>query len=192
MDNLLLAEKDKYQKIWEIDSYRKYSPAMKHVIETVDRCKQKGFNTILDAGCGTGRATEAFITAGLMAVGIDITLTAVDPKIREKYPKHFYEECLWSIEDNVPPFDLVFCVDVLEHIPLEMLNDTMQCLSILTTHEFFAKISLVKDSYGKLISQDLNLSIYHADYWITLFKKYYQSVEIIENKALYITLRGIK
>ena len=69
----------------------------------------------LDAGCAWGFLVEAFRDRGIEAWGVDISEYAIT-RVREDMRPYCR---LGSLADPLPagPFDLITCIEVLEHIP---------------------------------------------------------------------------
>ncbi|MCK5211441.1 class I SAM-dependent methyltransferase [Candidatus Parcubacteria bacterium] len=75
---------------------------------------------ILDAGCGNGFYTDLLLTQGAVNYqGVDIT-DALFPKLVKSFPKFKFTKLDISSENiskNInKKFDLVICIDVIEHI----------------------------------------------------------------------------
>ena len=159
MDNLIAIkqkEKEKYQRVWnEIEEYGNYSPAVNYMHIILDILKKCGVRSVLDAGCGSGRATQMLIDKGYKVMGVDITLDGlVDKSMKE----HCIEAALWDIPLH-DPFDAVLSIDVLEHIPTQMINKTVSELSRLCKKFALFQIALFKDGFGKRINDTLHLSL---------------------------------
>ena len=121
-------------------------PTLNRVLEPVGK-EVKDFQTILDFGCGCGRAIRALatLTPNSKLYGTDIDEEAIE-WLKDNYSK-FAE---FSVAPNLPPtiyedqmFDLVFGISVLTHLPEEMQFQWLRELSritkpggcvILTTH----------------------------------------------------------
>jgi hypothetical protein len=159
-----MTEKDKYDLMWQEESYRRVSPGEGLVDTFIDWVRPTG--TVIDFGCGTGRAGLAMKRRGLGVTLVDFTSGSRDPEA-ELLP--FFQLDI----TKRPPFSLSakygFCTDVLEHIPPEDIKDaiyfTMRCVD-----ECFYQISLVPDVMGTLIGQDLHLTVHPYFWWLDLFR----------------------
>jgi 2-polyprenyl-3-methyl-5-hydroxy-6-metoxy-1,4-benzoquinol methylase len=188
MDAITKKEQEKYETVWtEIPAYGNYSPAMQIVGKAIDLCKEMKAKTLLDAGCGVGRATAAFIDAGLTAVGVDITLKAVDHEIHEKYMGNFIQSSLWELPVDWPPFDCVFCVDVMEHIPPERICMTLANLRRVLRGFALFNIALFKDGFGKSIGTPLHLSLFPVNEWEEMLKEHFPDTKRLEESVSYVT-----
>jgi len=74
-------------------------------------------HTVLDGGCGNGRATRTFLTNGFDAYGVELYAEAL------KHAKDLVEdgrvkqEGIVDLSFENKRFDVVFSTDVLEHVP---------------------------------------------------------------------------
>src|SRR5579871_5848645 len=82
---------------------------------------------VLDAGCAMGFLVESFWARGIEAWGIDVSSYAISRVRRDIAP--YCRQA--SLADPIPgAYDLVTCIEVLEHIPAE---DTPQVIRNLTS-----------------------------------------------------------
>jgi SAM-dependent methyltransferase len=84
---------------------------------------------VLDLGCGDGRMVQELLDAGVPRV------CGVDPSERAilfARAFNFGRDCRWYADvsdESVPPVDAAVAVDVLEHIPDEVLPDVISRLA---------------------------------------------------------------
>lgn len=155
MENL---EKEKYVKIWSFPEYRRYSPGECAAPRAFDKLSMSG--TLYDMGCGTGRAGKWFSEKGL-----DVTLVDFAPNAPE-VDLPFIEACLWEID--LPKKDYVYCVDVLEHIPPERVDEVISNLKSCGK-TLYLQIHCHEDGFGKLINEKLHLTIKPQEWWVDKF-----------------------
>jgi len=163
-----IKEKEKYEKVWsEIPSYGHYSPAMLSAEPIVNMCNKLNLTTILDAGCGSGKATEQFMDAGLEVTAVDITDNCIQDRARRKHIAPFFTQTPLSELSmfNNDCFDMVFCVDVMEHIPPVALDATIKELARVCGKYAYFQISLFRDGFGVTIGETLHLSLFSAREW---------------------------
>ena len=152
MNETTIAEKSKYEKTWSDKQYRVCSPGEIVLPDFLGRNPERG--TLIDFGCGTGRATQKLIAAGFDAKGIDIANNAVDTGIP------FEEACLW---EKVFEAKWTYCCDVMEHIPPEYVD---KVLDNMNTENCYFHIHLKEDKFGKKIGEKLHLTIQPHDWWL--------------------------
>jgi SAM-dependent methyltransferase len=181
--NVEAKEKAKYERVWnEIPEYGNMSPAAEMMPCILSVLTKHDIHSILDAGSGSGKALEMLIDAGYTAKGIDITL---DGLYAESLREHCIEASLWDIP-LTDPFDVVMSIDVLEHIPPQMIDKTISELSRLCKKFAIFQVALFKDGFGKRINDTLHLSLFSADEWQAFIKKHFDDVKILEKLPGYV------
>ena len=108
-------------ELWELSRYEK-DAAQRERIQTVISLIPAGVDSILDVGCGNG-----FVTRQLPArrvVGLDFSAEAL---------AHFEGEAVLGSCDHLPfsdrSFDLVACMEVIEHLEPEAFMRTVKELA---------------------------------------------------------------
>ena len=182
-----LREREKYRRMWvEIPGYRANSPGEKLVAKFLSIAAWGKGDTLIDCGSGTGRAAKQLSEAGLTVLMLDICREAAD--VDNRLP--FVTACLWDMPFN-QRFDWVYCTDVLEHIPTEHVDATLDNLAAMTGYGAFLQIALFPDGFGQRIGQTLHLTVKPADWWLERIQKRWQikTWEIEEGRYL-IALTG--
>jgi SAM-dependent methyltransferase len=99
--------------------------------------------TVLDAGCAKGFLVEALRERGVEAWGIDVSeqaISEVDPSVREHCQ-------VGSLTEPLPRrYDLIVCVEVLEHITAAEANAAVANLSAATDRLL---LSSTPDDFGE-------------------------------------------
>jgi 2-polyprenyl-3-methyl-5-hydroxy-6-metoxy-1,4-benzoquinol methylase len=93
------------------------------------------FDNVLDYGCAKGFMVYAMRLLGKEAFGVDVSDYAVKnshPKVRD------YLSVIRSAEDIKGGWDLIIAKDVLEHIPKELLPETLAAFRRRCKHLFVA------------------------------------------------------
>lgn len=99
--------------------------------------------TVLDAGCGKGFLVEALRERGVEAWGIDISEHAIS-EVDESVAEHCK---VGSLTEPLPRrYDLIVCVEVLEHITAAEANAAVANLSAATDRLL---LSTTPDDYGE-------------------------------------------
>jgi len=90
---------------------------------------------ILDAGCAMGLLVESFWDRGVEAWGIDISTYAVS---QVRTDLGLYCQCASLVEPIAGRFDLVTCIEVLEHIPETECLQVVRNLTAVTDRIVFS------------------------------------------------------
>jgi SAM-dependent methyltransferase len=71
----------------------------------------------LDVGCNGGFMVEAARERGFEAWGVEVDRVSV-AYARERYPANrYFHGAIQAFASSAPPFDLVYCSEVIEHVP---------------------------------------------------------------------------
>ena len=92
-----------------------------------------GAGSVLDAGCGSGLYGPELRRRGATVVGIDH-----DPALcRQAEATGAYDRVLWApvtaLAGRLDPVDVVFCSELLEHVPEPELGATLDALEAVAT-----------------------------------------------------------
>lgn len=159
----VLDEAEKYSRMWMHPAYRDLSPGEDCVERFITLAKPSG--TVIDFGCGTGRAGVKMAKNGL-----DVTLVDFTDNSRD--------ECAMALpfvrHDLTQPIQLSanfgFCADVMEHIPTADVESVISNIMACAKTVFF-NISTVPDELGRAINQTLHLTVRPCEWWRGLFEK---------------------
>jgi len=163
------AERTKYRKMWEFPQYRKNAPGERLVDDCIARLKLKPCS-LIDFGCGTGRAAKAFQDRGFDVFGIDIADNCLDPGV--EIPLSICS--LW--ESIIFRADAGFCTDVMEHIPTEHVDAVLSNIARSVKVCYF-QIATFKDGMGALIGDTLHLTVKPAKWWEERLAQHFRSVD---------------
>lgn len=115
--------------------------------------------SILDVGCGLGRSLQYLISKGVEGVGIEGSKLAIDSSaVKDRIIHHN----LYHPIDLAKKFDLVWCVEVAEHIHP---NHLQNFLDILTHHSEIVVMSAAPPGQGG----ELHFNEQPEEYWIARF-----------------------
>ena len=118
--------------------------------------------TVLDAGCAKGFLVEALRDRGIEAFGIDVSEHAIE-SVREDIRPHC---SAGSLSDPLPQrYDLITCIEVLEHIPVESVDSVV---ANLCEHTDDVLMSSTPDEFG----DPTHLNVRPAEYWIEIFGRH--------------------
>jgi len=155
-----MEEREKYQLMWNIPSYRHVAPGESCVDAFLEVARPDGL--ILDLGCGTGRAGIK------LAETNDVVLIDFTDNCRDQEAL-----CLPFVQADLTKEIPVkakygFCTDVMEHIPPKDVDRVLRNIREATDSTFY-QISLIDDVCGSLIGQPLHLSVHPYDWWLDKF-----------------------
>lgn len=159
--DLMAPERAKYETMWAHPDYGKYSPGMEDLDRFWEVLHPTPFSSLIDIGCGPGKAGLEFVNRRLCVTWLDLTDAALDPAVpRER----FIQAPLHARWKRAPGWDYGYCCDVLEHIAPEF---TMLCLERIThaCRTAWLRISFRRDEFGKEIGQPLHLTVKPFTWW---------------------------
>jgi SAM-dependent methyltransferase len=153
-----MLEVEKYERIWNHPQYRVVAPGEDLVLKFWSVASPKEGDTLIDFGCGTGRAAQKLQDFGLKVTAVDFTENSRDKDVNVPF-----------VQADLTASVLIaaqygFCTDVLEHIPTRDVRQALINILGAARHAFF-QISCVEDQLGKLIGEPLHLTVYPHDWW---------------------------
>lgn len=158
-----LSEHQKYETMWSLPEYRQWSPGEDAVDEFFDLVRPEG--TVIDFGCGTGRAALKIEERGCDVIAIDFASNCLDHAARGL---RFFTMDMSKPMPFRAPYG--FCTDVMEHIPTDQVRDVINNIMACAETVFF-QISTVPDIMGAHINQVLHLTVNNHEQWEALFKE---------------------
>lgn len=180
-------EQLKYQEAWKSGAEGQSKTAW-HIFNYLkNRYKDNKTAKILDIGCGNGCVVELLRQEGFTNVyGLDITLEGLKQhnamiKFNQPTPiftpkiENYTESSIWSTPFKDNEFDFTFSVDVLEHIPPDLVNQTIKEILRITSIETIHCIATFRD---KRAGFDFHLTVQPINWWKEQFK-------ILNNNKLY-------
>lgn len=153
-------EKAKYDRLYS-GSY----PATGYCIETakfIANTAHRG-DSILDLGCGHGRAVIWLRDHDYNCKGVDITLKGLP----SSGTPGFIEAPLWDLPFEKYQFDYTFSTDVMEHIPTSMVDKVLREIYRVTRVETFHCISIDEDPNFP----EAHMTVRPIDWWVKRFEK---------------------
>jgi hypothetical protein len=161
-----LSEKEKYERLWSLPDYRIHAPGEDEAEAFLTLANPRIGDSVLDFGCGTGRAALRLHVAGLRVVLVDFA-----PNCRDPGAAHlpFFE--LDLTEPMALRADYGFCTDVMEHIPPEATRKALAAMFASAARIYF-RIDTKPDLCGALINQELHVALLHHEEWRALLSEY--------------------
>lgn len=176
MDDIALAEREKYLAVWQRPEYRRVSPGMMETDRAFAAFGQSAGRSLIDFGSGPCRATKWFQDRGLHVLAIDFA-----PNAREFADVPFVEACLWDLPQSLEPADFGYCCDVMEHIPEGRVAVVLYNIAKLSKVGAYFRIATRPDRMGpRLINKPLHMTVKDADWWRQRIETYFLTVDVVE------------
>ena len=173
-------EREKYQEIWSHKNYRKFSPGERLVDYAFESMGMKQGESLIDFGCGTGRAANKFkLVHGMVVCGVDHAGNCLDDDINITFENH----CLWEMHYIDHDYDWGYCCDVMEHIPTEKVHEVMKRIASISKKGAFLNIATRDDDMGNLIGKKLHMTVADASAWETILKRHFKTVKMTEKQG---------
>ena len=152
-----MTEKEKYQLMWNIPSYRNVSPGEFIVDKFLEVVKPD--STIIDFGCGTGKASIKLSENSHDVILVDFTDNCRD---QEALALTFIQA---DLTKSIPvSAEYGLCTDVMEHIPTNDVGKVIDNI-MKSADKVFFQISTVDDHFGKMIGHALHNTVKPHDWW---------------------------
>lgn len=176
-------EAEKYRKMWDNEDYRRISPGEELVPLAYRSLGMEPGASVVDFGCGPGRATKLLQSLGCEVLGVDIAMNCLDPDV--DVPLRI--ACLWDLPGDVHG-DYGLCCDVMEHIPSEHVDAVLSGIRKATSKGAFFNISFEPDAFGPaVLGEPLHLTIRSPSWWADALGKHWRHVEHLDGGAFVAT-----
>ena len=139
---------------WESDSWREFFTRMARRILAISPA-----STVLDVGCAKGLLVQAFVEAGADARGVDISQHAVEsshPDVRDRLRVGSATE---PIDGR---YDLITCIEVLEHMEPSQALDAMDAMCAATDRIVFSSSPLD-------LAEPTHINVHETSQWMAWF-----------------------
>ena len=158
--NLAAVERDLYDKAFAIDAYSIESPGELFAPAFLEMAAPNVGESVLDAGCGTGKGALALEACGLRPTLLDLVDARIDAAMHFPF---IGAACLWRA---LPvQCDWAYCCDVLEHIPEEFTMLVAMRVIHAAKHGAFFSIALEPDNFGTLLGEPLHKTVRPFTWW---------------------------
>jgi SAM-dependent methyltransferase len=166
-------ERAKYVRLWQdVPAYRTVSYGEQLVGPFLAMTGAKPGQSIVDVGCGTGRASLKFAELLMYVTALDATMDAFDDAVSDYIgvapPGRLtcLEACVWQDWPTVSRVhrDFVYCCDVLEHIP-EAFTMLVVARCLQAAPVAFFHINFDPDGFGQTIGTTLHLTVKPFAWW---------------------------
>lgn len=177
--------------MWAVKDYRSNSPGEQLVGYFLKNITYATGETLIDLGCGTGRAGQKLAQAGFAVTLLDHCESALDAKVMaSELP--FIEANLWEMPELIP-YDWFYCCDVMEHIPPERVPEVLHnCAQV--AHRGFFQIAMFDDGFGDRIGEKLHLTVKPESWWQSALKEHFhvEQAGVLSYKRLVAFVRSRK
>lgn len=138
---------------------------VKFFTSIADEIKQR-YNPkrVLDVGCAKGFLVEALRDLGINAYGFDISEIAIE-EVREDIKPFCTVGSVNDPEMYQGHYDLILCIEILEHVPEEMAETTIK---LMCEHSNTVLFSSSPDDFD----EPTHINVRPAEYWDDFFAKY--------------------
>lgn len=183
MSQNYLREKQKYTQLWSsIPEYREASAAdlLAPAFISYFSAQLESGQRIIDFGCGTGRSAISFLSKGLQVDLVDFAAPCLDTEIfllAASKKVFFWEACLWDLPLTLPIADWIVCFDVLEHLPEEKIEATLQGMAQRMKRGGLFSIDLREDRFGSEIKAPLHLTLKPKKWWDKQLSAFFSILE---------------
>jgi hypothetical protein len=156
----VISEQAKYEQVWAIPEYGRYSPGEKMLPLFRQMVRKK--SDLIDFGCGCARATKHLQDDGYDVLGVDF----VDARETDVPFKH---------HDLTKPLpvkaEMGYCCDVMEHIEPENVDAVLANIMGAVERCFFS-IHFGPDHFGSVVGHPLHLTVAPFTWWLTKLKEH--------------------
>ena len=118
--------------------------------------------TVLDVGCAKGFLVEALRDRGVFAYGIDISEYAISEVREDIKPYCKVQSLLEPLEGR---YDLIICIEVLEHLPKE---EGRRAIANMCQHSW----DIIFSSTPSDVTSETHQNVQPVEYWRQLFSEH--------------------
>lgn len=130
--------------------------------------------SVLDLGCGTGKALAYFYAKGLDAMGVEGSKLAISKSEHPQLIKHFNLTKELNLNRK---FELIWSFEFVEHIHPRYINNLLQTFSHHSDHIVLSAALPGQGGEGHFNENT-------CEYWIAQFQKYNYRYDPVKTNAL--------
>lgn len=161
MEHTAASERSKYERVFAFPNYGTVGHALPHAHHLIEKAPTGA--TVADFGCGRGGSFRPFVAAGLRMVPVDhINALALEWQQHPQVEPLIVAN-LW--EGPLPSVDYAICTDVMEHIPPDFVDQTLDNIAQAVSAGCLWTICHVADVWGQRIGAPLHLTIKPPEWW---------------------------
>jgi len=177
-------ERDKYEYLWARGRYGGGRGAENQVPKLLELFKEKD---IIEFGCGPGRAGLMLKYEGKSVIMTDIAENSLDRFVEQELDYDLIFKQGAAHEINVPAANHTFSSDLLEHIPPDMIDVSLDNIFKHTMKSSYHCIALQPDTHGPTNNMgQLHLTLEKPSWWKEKLEKYgqlgYHHIQYVEDK----------
>lgn len=169
------SEVEKYAALWsDVPEYRNWSPGLANVERFISIMQPQPGESLIDIGCGEGKAGLKFREHGLDVWWLDITDAALDPSIpRERFtcapawsqwqvPRKAMRTPMIVPEDA--KFSYGLSCDMIEHLPTEYTMLAVDRM-LRVCRKLWLQVGIKEETFGHAIGHELHLTVRPFTWW---------------------------
>ena len=157
-----MEEKEKYERAWADDRYRAGAGGTNYVADFIKRFGINNDHTVIEFGCGEGRAAAQMATVAREVMLVDIAANCLSKKVEQSLGDKFFRHDISEPLDVTADFG--FCVDTMEHFPPEQIDQVLKNIFAIAPKCYF-QICTLPDGFGKIVGAPLHLSVFKPAWW---------------------------
>ncbi len=131
-----------FESFWRRSYLRKFHPVYDFRLWYI--CRYLKPKDLLDVGCGSGWLVKSLLAKGVKAYGVDISNYAISG-VGRRYKNNFFVGDILKIPKKDNSFDIVSCIDVLEHIRGEDLQRAIKECGRIGKRAIYFDITVLED-----------------------------------------------
>lgn len=131
--------------------------------------KLKKNDKVLDIGCGVGTLVQQFNKLGHQAIGVDVNIEAIKNSLSPK--NCFLVKTTAKLDFPKNYFDLVVSREVLEHIPVDQIDDCIKEWDRVSKGKMIHIIA-VKERGISAIDDPTHVNVQTENWWMNKFKEH--------------------